>query len=421
MLQPREFLSEECDNVERSLNECLQHNYGAKRSKQFFHECQSRLRTIREQIGKDSVDLPSLKQHAFDISRLSSLIARIERSRLGEFSWPFADELEKIASATCQGISGEDKHYRNPIFAISAGGGLDAYRIHIEQDPVDFFNQRIFNIVFPRSLKQHVLFHPILAHEVGHASLTAPSMESELMKRVFVFLETGPFEDTAVFSEWFTQSGLGDISGSSDDELDDMLDSWVEECFCDLFGLLVFGPSFLGAHQSLICGLDPTGLDPGDEHPPNVVRYHLLRTAVEVLGWSKHPEQSGFWRAVSNFPHSVPKWAEVHTEESVSNALSELQDVLQPLTVALYRTPADGELHELTNMLRKGVPPIGANINSKGVVNLNKVDFRTILFAGWLTWFNGTNKKLTFFQLNQLCGHAILQQQAVRLWMDRRS
>ena len=417
MLSPKQFLEHECENIGTVINECLRHDYAGERSLKIFGECSERLSAIKRNVRScTNNDLPELKQLAYSLSRLSSLVTRVERSKLGEFSWPFSEQLEKIAAAACQGTTGADKYYREPLFAISAEGGLDAYSILDEQDQVDFANHRVFSIVFPRSLKHHVLFHSILAHEIGHASLTVPSMINELFTKVIAVLEDGPFLDTRSFRRWYEESGLGDLSTIHDDDIEDMLDCWVEECFCDLFGLLVLGPSFLASSYSLLSAIDPQGLAPGDDHPPNVVRFDLLSKAVEHLRWKK---PGVFWSAVNASLPYIPSWATFFRAEQIAQAITALQLILTPLGNALYRPIDLRELERLVRFIAHAVPPTNVSLERTAEVKLRTMDFRSVLFAGWVCWYREVNPALTFLQTNQLCDQAILQQHAVDLWLAR--
>ena len=419
MLSPKQFLEHECENVGAVISECLRHDYAGERTLKIFEECRERLSAITRSVKScTNNDLPELKQLAYNLSRLSSLITRVERSKLGEFSWPFSEQLETIAAAACQGKTGADIYYSEPLFAISAEGGLDAYSILDEQDQVDFANHRIFSVVFPRSLKHHVLFHAILAHEIGHAALTVPSMIDELCTNVIATLEDGPFLDAHTFRHWYEKSGLGDMSNLSDDSIVDMLDCWVEECFCDLFGLLVLGPSFLAASHSLLSAIDPQGLSPGDDHPPNVVRFDLLSKAANQLDWNK---PTGFWEAVCTSLPRIPSWASFFTEEQIAQAITALQRILEPLGNALYRPIETKELERLVEHITRAVPPTSVCLEPNGEVTLRPLDFRAVLFAGWLCWYCKETPGPTFLQINLLCDQAILQQHAVDLWLPRQT
>ena len=415
MLSPKQFIEHECENISNVINECLRHDYAGERSLKIFGECSERLSAIASNVTScTNRDLAELKQLAYSLSRLSSLVTRVERSKLGEFSWPFSEQLEMIAAASCQGTTGADEYFSEPLFAISAEGGLDEYGIHNEQDQVDFANHRIFSIVFPRSLKHHVLFHAILGHEIGHAALTVPSMIKELSTNVIAVLEDGPFRNAETFQRWYEESGLGDMSSMVGDDIEDMLDCWVEECFCDLFGLLVLGPSFLAASYSLLSALDPQGLAPGDDHPPNVVRFDLLSKAVTYLGWNKPVK---FWEgATASLPH-LPSWASIFTLEQVASAITALQRILKPLGNALYKRTDLREVERLVRFIESAVPPTNVTLDSTGHIELRPLDFRSVLFGGWLYWYSKGNRALTFLQINLLCDQAILQQHAVDLWL----
>ncbi len=439
MLTPKHFLIEECKNVERSLKESLRHDYGGKRSQDFYAECNFRLVTLQRLIKQEpATNLPELHQYAINISALSELIARIERSHLGEFSWPFAYELEELANATCQGVTGSNDIYEEPIFAISAEGGLDAYMIHHEQEKFEpNIRKRIFNIVFPRTLKHHVLLHPILGHEIGHAATTIPNMDSKLGTEVLAKLEgNGPLSDHHSLSDWLKERDKTTKENVilDPDQAEELLHSWGEEFLCDLFGLVLFGPSFIAAHFSLLCAIDPVGISLGEEHPPNVSRFDMLNKAIKVLGWEipdsnlhSHLKDAinEFWKATKQMPSPIPSWAQMFTEQQVEAALQSLITILDQLTPALYKHAEADELEHLVYLLCNMVPPIGAKIESNADTILNITDFRSILYAGWLVWHGKSElkdcyKELSFFDINRLCGQAIMQQKSINIMLSNR-
>jgi len=431
VLQAKEFLQEECKNVELSLKEALRYEYGRSRSKDFYDECTYRLQNLKRQIDASKAsDLPELEEYSTLLSSLSALITRIERSHLGEFSWPFADSLELLARAVCQGVNGKDEKYGAPIFAISAEGGLEAYELHIEQGAVNFnFKRRIFNIVFPRTLKHHVLLHPILGHELGHAATTVPSMDDALSRMVLTRLEEGPLESEAKLTSWIDNTPT-DSTKYTADMIEEMLYSWTEELFCDLFGLMLFGPSFVAAHYSLLSAIDPRGFDLGDEHPPNMTRFDMLLKAVEILGWQKVPKTGNaqlrvgverFWKSLNHAPGAIPSWATICTTEQIQGALEGLKSILQPLGVAMYTPPAKDVLEHLVESLHNRIPPIGNSVKDDGVPELTDLDFRSILYAGWVEWHGqaqsvAESARMSFSDINRLCDRAILQQLAIDLW-----
>jgi len=164
-MTPQEFLLQECENVAALLEQTLRLEYGLDGSQEFYDECDTRLRFIRGQISS-STNPVTLEQWGFELNDLSKLICRIERSSLGEYSWPFVEELKKMADAICIENSASGKPSK--IYVL-ADGGLDAYCIHYEPKRPSHRNRLLLTIVFPKTLKHFVLLHPILGHELGHA------------------------------------------------------------------------------------------------------------------------------------------------------------------------------------------------------------------------------------------------------------
>ena len=87
-MQPKEFLVEEHANVKRVLDETLRFDYGPPElTRDYYEECAARLEIIEKEIARVSAaDVSAL---LWELSELAKWISYIERSRLGEFSWPF--------------------------------------------------------------------------------------------------------------------------------------------------------------------------------------------------------------------------------------------------------------------------------------------------------------------------------------------
>jgi hypothetical protein len=96
-MSPADFLRAECGNVQDTLDETLRHDYGFGNRHEYYAECSFRLKVLQARLEKvPKGDQPALAGIAYSLSELSRIISRIERSHLGEFSWPFADELKKM-------------------------------------------------------------------------------------------------------------------------------------------------------------------------------------------------------------------------------------------------------------------------------------------------------------------------------------
>lgn len=161
------FLFQECRNVEELLASTLQYEYGIEGSRAFFDECSVRLAMLRETLEvTDEADAEALQAIGERLVDLADLICRIERSALGAHSWPFVDQLKRVALACCndRGISGIE-----PLIHVISEGGLDGYAMNPEMADPGYRHRRVLTIVLPRSARHHVLLHSILGHEVGHA------------------------------------------------------------------------------------------------------------------------------------------------------------------------------------------------------------------------------------------------------------
>src|SRR5438309_2692884 len=97
---PLEFLHEEFENVKRALKETLRHDYIPERSKEYYDECGARLAEIKKAILVVApADVQTIAAIVDELSHLANWISLIERSHLGEFSWPFAEQLDRLARA----------------------------------------------------------------------------------------------------------------------------------------------------------------------------------------------------------------------------------------------------------------------------------------------------------------------------------
>jgi hypothetical protein len=169
MKTAKDFLAQECANLGEVLAETLRFKYGLEGSGEFFEECSARLTFLKDEISKAAVsDHDHLQNLSALLAQLTDLVTRIERSSIGEYSWPFVEELKRIAVAICTEATLTNPQTPPQIYVL-AGGGLDAYAIHPELNRPSGSYRRIHTIVFPRTLKHFVLLHAILGHEVGHA------------------------------------------------------------------------------------------------------------------------------------------------------------------------------------------------------------------------------------------------------------
>jgi hypothetical protein len=429
-MSAKAFLLQECGNVKELLAHTLKNDYGREGSRDFFDECATRLEFITAELATvaDS-DTVALGRNGALLNQLASLICRIERSSVGEYSWPFVEELKKIATVVCTESSLTGANTPPKIYVL-ADGGLDTYAIYAERARPSASKRRLLTIVFPKSLKHFVLLHPILGHEVGHAiwrcskhqGTLRSSVLSELTDPAGIFANPGATADHMFSSaapqkmkDYLLRIGISrhDLFSWAD------WDAWIEEILCDLIGLATFGPSFVAAHAELLYSLDPSGVRFGEEHPPVAWRVNFVRHGAKLLGYDilpsvgnpMTPNVERFWNSIERYQES-DAWFDVFTEPKLRNALANIGSLLGNYPPSGYTVPTFGELEHLVSQLLRHVPPIGFSIRENGEPLCRSIDFRHILYAGWIV-SQHESAAIPFGLINRLCEHAIMQQGAI--------
>jgi hypothetical protein len=436
-MTPKEFLLQECGNVKELLDRTLRYEYGNDGSRDFFEECSIRLDFITKEI-QNAANNEALRSNGNLLSSLSSLICRIERSSIGELSWPFVDELKKIAVAVCKSKSVTGAEL-DPKIHVLADGGLGAYAFHPETRRPTASKRLILTIVFPKSLKHFVLLHPILGHEVGHAiwrnsrhqNTLRMGPESKIKHSGGVFANP----DTTK-ARLFDASAPPDLKdylkklrikyGIDQANFFSVIDwkAWIEEILCDLIGLSIFGPTFVAAHADLLYALDPSGVQFGDQHPPPAWRVNLILRASKLLALQSppptdhalYPHFVQFWQ-IQNLSRKNDPWFDVVEDAPLLDALNGISALLSQNAPAAYPLPSFDMLESLRNMIATRTPPVGCSIQKDGSVQQEDVDFRHPIYAGWIA--SRAAGALPFSQLNKLCEHGIMQQRAVRIALGK--
>jgi hypothetical protein len=443
-MTPLEFLREEFDSVERALGETLRYDYGPERSRPYYDECGARLARIKTAILKIAPgDIQTIRDRLDELSSLAGWISLIERSHLGEFSWPFAEELRDMAKALLAEKS-LSKTVISPIIHIIAEG--EGYQIVYErQVPTASGEHRFAVIAFPRPLKHHVLLHTIFGHELGHTALHTTGaggagliLQSDVMTAL---TSSGPMTSAAKMTAWLNdpkapreiKNELSQYSAWAGrpyafEDYDQQ--QWLDELICDLFGLLLFGPGFAAAHETILRPAHPSPyridlLDP--THPPYAVRHKMLKRAMQLLRWDQpvtaakhktyHQAEIELLTYAMRDPY-VP-WSDLFGDLQLKNAIKGVQKVFSKYGSLGYKQPDGDKLVALVERLTNRLPPIIADIDQAGKPQLSKVEISQTLYAGWVYWVGRKKlvKKdpLSFLLANKLCDRALLQQRAINI------
>lgn len=428
----KEFLLEECDNVRTLLDSTLRFDYGPDGSAKFYEECSTRLEALRAALqASASTDERNLRTLSAALNELSRLICRIERSSINEYSWPFVEELKKISAAICREDTTHASNVPLPVFVL-ADGGLDSYQIFAERNRPSYTVNRLLTIVFPKTLKNFVLLHTILGHELGHAIFSCSQHQAQISRTALphILHSGGQLEnERATLDHIFSARRPPDISIPSKLDPNNFWQShswvaWIEEILCDLIGLTIFGPAFLAAAVSLLRGLDPSGNSWGPYHPPVAWRINLLRRACHLLEFDRAPAGRpefaaafrDFWDYIDGAVKTDP-WYNILEDAHIHSAMQALHALHIAHSPAAYLPPDDAELENLYCQLQRRIPPVGFTLESTGKVSCREVDFRSILFAGWMSSKNRFDP-VPFSLANKLCEHGIMQQRAISMTLQ---
>lgn len=439
-MSPVDFLREEFENTERALHETLRHDYGPGRREEYYAECVRRLAAIKSQIaGLTNDNRAEVGSSAAELRHVAHAIALIERSHLGEFSWPFADELRDAAKSLLTEIQLDGERVSPIIHVVSEPAG---YKIWTERQSPNL-RSRFVTIHFPRRLKHHVLLHALFGHELGHAQIKIPDPDGLITSAARALSARGPMSSAQRLTEWIHErSAPAEIKR----ELQNYRDrhgkrfqfspvaykSWLAELLCDLFGLACFGPSFMAAHRVYLYKPFPYffQLDSAT-HPAYACRQRTLVQALQYMTWNVprttpesgkcHEAEKIFIDFLQDDPYD--DWAQLFDCQQISEALDAIVELFSKHDKLLYEPITAETLVGLIGQLSDGVPPVLAPINRHGNPKPRRINLGQILYAGWTHWIGRSalfrKINLTFFQTNRLCDQALIQQAAIN-WILRK-
>lgn len=431
MRTAKDFLLCECANVRAVLEETLRFKYGLEGSQEFFEECHARLTFLADEISiTDEADLAALQKNSLLLNELSNLVSRIERSSIGEYSWPFVEELKRIATATCTEPTLTNPKTPPHLYVLS-DGGLDKYSIFAEQNRPSGARKRIHTIIFPRTLKHFVLLHAILGHELGHAMWRCSEHQNAIKNIVNQNLfTTGVFANPLTTANWLyspnapaeVRAQLSSLPGITSANFFSVVASWhawVEEIICDFVGLITFGPSFVAAECNLLYSMNCDGAGLGRMHPPVGCRINYLLGAANFRGYDRidfsveslRDAATTFWGAL-NSKKKADAWFDVFSPTQLKDTSNALANLMNGMPPALYPIPSEADLELLFSQLARAIPPVGFELDVNKTVSCRTIDFRHVLYAGWIT-STTPPEGVTFAEINRLCEHGMMQQRAI--------
>ena len=140
----------------------------------------------------------------------------------------------------------------------------------------------------------NVLLFPLAGHEIGHSAWRKHDLKSVLQtvvsRAVARAIDADPEATNRVLARVAQHGeGLADLQNGA---LATSLKQ-LEEIFCDLFGLYVFGASYAYAYEYFLA---PGGGSRSLFYPSSVDRVGYLATAAKMIGVNLEPELFGRWR-----------------------------------------------------------------------------------------------------------------------------
>ncbi|MCW2392435.1 hypothetical protein M2336_000759 [Sphingobium sp. B1D7B] len=441
-MAPFLYVQEEYENVRRALDESLRYDYGPGQTVDYYEECRFRLDGIQaelERLGQGgAAPVSAIVSQLWDLANRLTLI---ERSHLGEFSWPFADAIRVIASPLLLENEGLEGGHQPIIHMIAEG---TSYQITSEKVMGPNKRRRLYTVAFPRQLKHHVLMHALFGHELGHATFYS-SRASDLfssdplsIQLTKILRREGHLRDAASVMAWLRSEDAPErvkqrMKGITAVITEASLEHWIVELICDLFGLAIFGPAFVAAHRTY---LEPSCKNPHQieiektSHPSYALRRSVLVSALRVLGWldpvatAANSELLNAERSLIDYIGGpVESWTEVFTPDQLCEAMATISRHFNATGTPLAQRPSEDVLADLVGRIGKHLPPIREEVDEEGVSTTHPVRLEEQLYAGWTYWLGHEAldaQPLDFYSLNQLCDLALLQQQAIDLSAGRR-
>lgn len=425
------FLRQELQDVEHTLKESLRREFLHDQVRDYYEECRQRLEDIRQTVASSEHSDPTFQESDAQIAlgSLARYISLVERSHLGEFSWPFAQEIRRVANTVfLQQLLGSET--TTPIVHIIAEG--TEYSILNEDQPADFGQRPFMIVAFPRHRKHQVLLHATFGHELGHPAIHAA--ESPGYSAFTHLTKADTLRSVEAISNWLSSdeapSHVKESRGGSKLEKNELND-WCKELFCDLFGLAWLGPCFAAAHRTLLEHRPNRELKDHkgqSTHPPYTIRRRMLCEAMSVMKYSEPSScEEHFQASEKEFLQYAAGFEESDGKSIVPKAILKvvMGMICEKLGAHSYKAPSKQILSTQMERLVNARPPIVQIIRENGELQVEASSPSNILYSGWCAWLGIDHFKTlpigriektdetAFSIINKLCDHALLQRNAI--------
>lgn len=267
------------------------------------------------------------------------------------------------------------------------------------------FPTYIYRVALPSVDFNQTLLHCILAHELGHPlyeqrnigkHISPIEVDEELVRRVHESLESELrriAEEEELDLELLRSPIL--LPTLIAKRLKSLVVNWIAELSCDVFGLCLFGPSYLYAYIYFSSGFQL--LDNASEsHPPNRLRLRALFVALNKLY-----SGDAFSEGTKTFLESWQSVADqdfdgLAVDEEVALKILERNDILKKIAdavqVSLDRSNQLYDQATYTRDLEQVGPSVRAQIPPSTIgddLTFDAVDLKAILNAAWEEYLGG--------------------------------
>jgi hypothetical protein len=148
----------------------------------------------------------------------------------------------------------------------------------------------------------------------------------------------------------------------------------------------------------------------------------MLR-AADILGFSDYSKYAepfkstvqNFWDDLATRRQPGP-WFSVITDAQLTQALTGISSLLSRHPPAAYVQPLPSDIEAISKKIDACIPPVSCEVE-QGNVTMKVVDFRHILYAGWVS--SKSSVGVPFQTINRLCEHGIMQQKAIEMQLAR--